>query len=71
MPRKKLNPHTGNQPNEARRQAVAAMYQSGLSIRAIAAQIGTTYQAVHSLLQRTGVTLRPRGGNTGSHRRRL
>lgn len=62
--------HTGRNPNEARREAVRAMYEAGMSIRTIALRVGTTYQAVHSLLQRIGVPLRPRGGNTGSHSRR-
>ena len=61
--------HTGRTPNEARRVAVKAMYDGGMSVRQIAALVGTTYQAVHSLLQRSGMQLRPRGGNTGSHSR--
>lgn len=61
--------HTGRKPNEERRQAIAALYQSGLSIHAIAELVGVTPQAVHSLLQRAGVPRRPRGGNTGGHSR--
>lgn len=61
--------HTGRRPNEERRQAVATLYQSGLSIHAVAELIGVSPQAVHSMLQRMGVQLRPRGGNQGSHSR--
>lgn len=70
MPKPDPFRHTGRYPNKARRDAVAAMYKAGMSIRVIATRVGTTYQAVHSLLQRMGVPLRPRGGNTGSHSRR-
>lgn len=70
MPKRDPFAHTGRLPNAARRDAVRAMYEAGMSIRTIAVRVGTTYQAVHSLLQRMGVTLRPRGGNTGSHSRR-
>jgi transposase len=61
--------HTGQRPNEERRQVIVALYQSGLSIRAVADMVGVTPQAVHSMLQRTGVERRPRGGNQGSHSR--
>jgi transposase len=74
MPRKRKpsatqNHHTGNQPNEIRRARVIALYRSGLSIRAVAAQVGTTFQAVHSLLERVGEPRRTRGGNMGGHSR--
>lgn len=36
--------HTGRNPNEARREAVRAMYEAGMSIRTIALRVGTTYQ---------------------------
>jgi transposase-like protein len=61
--------HTGRRPNEERRQAVATLYQSGLSIHAVSELIGVSPQAVHSMLQRMGVQLRARGGNQGSHSR--
>lgn len=61
--------HTGRRPNDDRRQAVLALYQSGLSIHAVSALIGVSPQAVHSMLQRMGAQLRPRGGNRGSHSR--
>jgi transposase len=60
---------SGNQPNEERRVAVKALYDAGLSIRAISERIGVTFQAVHSMLQRMGVTMRPRGASTGGHSR--
>lgn len=69
MTTKRVFPHTGRYPNEARRKTVKAMYESGMSMRAIAAVIGTSYQAVQSLLDRAGVPRRPSGGNTGSHSR--
>jgi transposase-like protein len=61
--------HTGRRPNEERRQAVATLYRSGLSIHAVSELIGVSPQAVHSMLQRMGVQLRARGGNQGSHSR--
>ena len=63
-------PDSGATPNLARRELVKSMYEEGMTLRQIAKSLGITYQAVHSMLQRTGVTLRPRGGNTGSHSRR-
>lgn len=60
---------SGNQPNEERRVAVKALYDAGLSVRSVADRIGVTFQAVHSMLQRMGVTMRPRGSSTGSHSR--
>lgn len=61
--------HTGRQPNEERRQAVLALYESGMPLRSVAELMGVTPQAVHSMLTRMGVTLRPPGGNQGSHSR--
>lgn len=61
--------HTGRRPNEERRQAVASMYQGGMSLRAIADMVGVTAQAVQSMLDRMGIPRRPPGGNTGGHSR--
>ena len=61
--------HAGNMPNEARRHTVRVLYESGLSIRDVATRIGVSFQAVHALLKRAGVVLRPRGCNVGSHSR--
>jgi len=62
--------HTlGRRPNEARREQVRKLYLNGMSLRMIAQEVGTTYQAVHSLLVRMGVPLRPQGGNSGPHSR--
>ena len=61
--------HVGNTPNEARRHTVRVLYESGLSLRMVADRIGVTYQAVHALLQRSGVVLRTRGCNVGTHSR--
>ena len=55
--------HSGNQPNDARRFAVKSMYEAGLSVRAIAERIGVTFQSVHSMLQRMGIKMRPRGAS--------
>ena len=66
--RKKL-PHLGGVPDLARRELVSSMYASGLTIRAVAAQLGISYQAVHGMLKRMGVKMRPRGGNRGGHSR--
>jgi transposase len=43
--------------------AVAKKYAVGDSVREIAEAIGRSYGFVHRLLEETGVTLRPRGGN--------
>ena len=61
--------NSGNQPNEERRIAVKALYDAGLSVRAVAERIGVTFQAVHSMLQRMGAPMRPRGASTGNHSR--
>jgi transposase len=61
--------HTGNVPNAERRHTVIVLYESGLSIRAVAARIGVTFQAVHRMLHRAGVPMRPRGHNVGHHSR--
>jgi transposase len=61
--------HTGNSPNAMRRVVVSSLYESGMSIREIASIVGTTFQAVHSLLRRMGVQMRSRGGSTGRHSR--
>lgn len=61
--------HTGNLPNEARRQRVIQLYETGLSMRDVAREVNVTFQAVHSMLVRAGVYRRPRGGNTGPHSR--
>jgi transposase len=62
--------HTGNKPNDERRNQVRDLYLSGLTVRAVADKVGVTFQAVQSMLNRMGVPRRPRGGNTGSHSRR-
>jgi IS30 family transposase len=64
-----LGPPNGPLPNLERREIVRMLYVSGLSVREIGIQTGRTHQAVHSMLQRMGIPLRKRGGNTGSHSR--
>ena len=61
--------HAGNIPHAIRRAKVMALYRSGLSLRLVAAEMGVSFQAVHSMLRRMGVSLRSRGGNTGNHSR--
>ncbi len=63
-------PNTGNKPNEEKRQIVRMLYNTGLSTRQVAERMGVTFQAVHSMLRRSGVQLRGHGGSTGSHSRR-
>ena len=57
--------HKGFDHARARR-----LYESGLSLRKVAARIGVSHQAVHKALVAMGITLRGRGGNQGAHRRR-
>lgn len=61
--------HAGNRPHEIRRAKVRALYRSGLSLRAVAEQVGVTFQAVHRMLERMGEPMRKRGGSMGSHSR--
>lgn len=63
-------PHTGNRPNDEKRQIVKMLYNSGLSVRQVSDRMGVSFQAVHSMLQRMGAPLRPSGGSTGGHSRR-
>lgn len=62
-------PHVGNKPNEDRRSVAKMLYNSGLSLRSVADKMGITFQAVHALLKRSGVTMRSKGGRSGSHSR--
>lgn len=59
----------GRRPNTTRREQVKAMYHNGMSLRLIAQELGVTYQAVHSMLLRSGVQMRSQGGNNGPHSR--
>lgn len=61
--------HTGNKPNEEKRDVAKMLYLSGLSIRQVAEEMGVTFQATHGMLQRSGVKLRGKGGMTGGHSR--
>jgi transposase-like protein len=61
--------HCGNKPNLAKREKVIDLYDSGLTMRAVAAVIGVSHQAIHRMLWRAGHPRRMRGGNTGSHSR--
>jgi transposase-like protein len=61
--------HLGNFPNTEKRERVIDMYDSGMTMRQIAAKIGVSHQAVHQMLWRAGHPRRMRGGNTGNHSR--
>ena len=61
--------HFGNRPNLAKREQVIELYDSGMSMRAVAAVMGVSHQAIHRMLWRSGHPRRMRGGNTGSHSR--
>jgi transposase-like protein len=63
------NQHYGNRPNLAKREKVIDMYDSGMTMRAIAVVMGVSHQAIHSMLWRAGHPRRMRGGNTGGHSR--
>ena len=55
---------------EQRATLMARLYEKdGLTLRAIADLMQTTYQNVHGILTRRRVRMRKRGGNTGSHSR--
>ena len=56
-------------PDLAKREEVATLYASGLSIRQIAEKLGKSFQAIQSMLVRMGIPRRPRGGNQGPHSR--
>lgn len=43
-----------------RRQRIVALYQSGLEMEEVAAEVGTSRNAVYALLRREGVRLRLR-----------
>lgn len=64
-----MSRHTGNKPNEERRRRVEALYLQGMSVRAVAREVGVTFQAVHAMLVRAGIYRRPPGGNQGAHSR--
>ncbi|MEW1567944.1 helix-turn-helix domain-containing protein [Streptomyces sp. NPDC093509] len=56
---------------EARVQLAADLksaYESGGSIRSLAAEHGWSYGFVHDLLREAGTQLRPRGGSTRGSR---
>jgi transposase len=56
-------------PNLERRAVVQAQYLAGLSIRAIASELGISFQAVQAMLKRMNIPRRPRGGNQSNHSR--
>lgn len=62
-------PSKQSEKGRERREAIRAMYEQGKSLRAISTEVGVTFQAVHQILRRMGVPMRPRGGNQGSHSR--
>jgi transposase len=70
-PRKKHAPYPDQhkEARAARREHAKELYAQGYSLRQIAVRMGITYQAVHYLLNRQEVAMRPRGGNQGAHSR--
>jgi transposase len=56
-------------PDLVKREEVATLYASGMSIRQIAEKLGKSFQAIQSMLVRMGIPRRPRGGNQGPHSR--
>lgn len=70
-PRKKHAPYPDQhaEARAARRAHAKELYEQGLPLRQIALRMGVTYQAVHYLLKRQEVPMRPRGGNQGAHSR--
>jgi transposase len=70
-PRKKHAPYPKQDPaaRAARRAHAKELYDQGYALRQIAVRMGITYQAVHYLLKRQDVPMRPRGGNQGAHSR--
>jgi transposase-like protein len=64
-----LERNCGNKPNLAKREKVIDLYDSGMTMRAVAAVMGVSHQAIHRMLWRAGHPRRMRGGNTGSHSR--
>jgi DNA invertase Pin-like site-specific DNA recombinase len=63
-------PHTGNKPNDEKRQIVRMLYNSGLPMRVVADRMGVSFQAVHSMLHRMGLPVRGHGGMVGSRRKK-
>ncbi|MEB3068475.1 helix-turn-helix domain-containing protein [[Mycobacterium] vasticus] len=56
---------TTTKPNKLRDRLKAELrsaYESGASIRTLAASTGRSYGTVHSLLREAGCTMRSRGG---------
>jgi predicted transcriptional regulator len=50
------------------RRHLAAQYETGSSIRALAAVSGRSYSSVHRLLSEAKVTMRGRGGSRSKRR---
>jgi AcrR family transcriptional regulator len=47
---------------------IIELYNEGLSIRQVVAEVGYSYGSVHNLLRDRGIVLRPRGGVNGGGR---
>lgn len=67
--RRRDYPQQTLEAQQARVQLAVALYKGGLNLRQIAVRLNITHQAVHRILQRSGVELRARGGNQGGHSR--
>jgi hypothetical protein len=66
--RGRRGPPPGSGADPALRAEVAELYAGPrrLSLRGIAALRGVSKQAVHQMLRKSGVPLRPRGGRPGA-----
>jgi DNA invertase Pin-like site-specific DNA recombinase len=69
MTDKRLKPQRGRPILESRRELVKQLYLSGLGLRDVAREVGSTFQAVHAMLKRMDVPMRRAGGNMGGHSR--
>jgi hypothetical protein len=54
---------TGEARDKARQNA-ARLYEQGMTVDAVAAEIGRSHGGTLALLHEAGVTMRKRGGNT-------
>ena len=65
-----MMPGNNAKKQEERRQRMRRLYESGMTLRAVAEKMGCSFQSVHQVLRLMGVPMRTRGGNMGSHSRR-
>ena len=61
---------TSNKTREQLRDELRSAYEQGASIRHLAAAVGRSYGAVHSMLRESGTAMRSRGGPNHKSRSR-